>query len=151
MGDHRATDDTGADGACTDADTGPPPLVAAIRRLRQASNRAIAARDVEQVVACMLSDVTVAVAHGPVLSGVEASRAAFAEQFADASFSGYVRDAQQVVIHDPPVRATERGLWTGRWRRGPREDVMRGRYHAEWCSTPMGWRIASEQFFPGSM
>ena len=37
----------------------------AIRAVRAVSNQAIAARDADRVVACMMHDVTVAVAHGP--------------------------------------------------------------------------------------
>ncbi len=127
-------------------DDGRAAIVVAIRAARGASNRAIAARDVEQVVAWMLSDARVAVAHGPVLVGADASRRAFAEQFADRAFEGYVRETQHVVVHDPPTTATETGLWTGRWTRQP---AMRGRYEAEWEHTPMGWRIRSEHFMPG--
>ncbi len=94
----------------------------------------------------MLADVTVAVAGGPVLKGHSASRDAFAEQFADRSFAGYVRDPQSVVVQDPPTRATEHGRWTGRWRTGLREQLMQGEYDAEWRLTDMGWRIASEVY-----
>lgn len=58
----------------------------AIRAVRAASNAAIAARDVDRVVACMLEDVTVSVARGPVLNGRDVSRSAFADQFADRAF-----------------------------------------------------------------
>lgn len=120
----------------------------AIRAIRAASNSAIAARDVERVVACMLEDVTVAVARGPVLKGREASRKAFAEQFAERAFAGYVRDATDVVIDASGTRATERGNWTGRWRHALREETMRGTYVAEWRHTEFGWFIQSETFTP---
>jgi len=118
----------------------------AIRAVRAASNAAIAARDAERVVACMLDDVTVSVARGPVLHGREASRTAFAEQFTDRAFVGYVREATDIVIDSPPTRATERGRWTGRWRRGNTEQVMRGTYEAGWRHTELGWFIQSEVF-----
>lgn len=118
----------------------------AIRAVRVASNAAIAARDADRVVACMLDDVTVSVARGPVLKGREASRIAFTEQFADRAFAGYVREATDIVIEAPPMRATERGHWTGRWRHGSTEQVMRGTYEAEWRHTALGWFIQSEVF-----
>ena len=143
----------------------------AIRAVRAASNAAIAARDADRVVACMLDDVTVSVAHGPVLQGREASRAAFAAQFGDRAFVGYVREATDIVIDAVPmratevratevratevratevrateVRATERGRWTGRWRHGTTEQVMRGTYEARWRHTEFGWFIESEVF-----
>lgn len=118
----------------------------AIRAVRAASNAAITARDAARVVACMLEDVTVSVARGPVLHGREASRSAFAEQFADRAFVGYLREATDIVIGELPTRATERGRWTGRWRHGTTEQVMRGTYEAEWCHTELGWFIQSEVF-----
>ncbi|MBK6487073.1 MAG: nuclear transport factor 2 family protein [Gemmatimonadetes bacterium] len=119
---------------------------AAIRAQRAASNRAIAARDVDGVVACMLVDVSVAVAGGPRLTGREASRRAFIEQFAERAFLGYVREPDDVSVHDPPTTATERGRWEGRWRGGALEQVRSGRYVARWRHTSMGWLIASEEF-----
>lgn len=115
----------------------------AIRAIRAASNAAIAARDADLVVACMLFDATVSVARGPILHGREASRVAFAEQFADRAFLGYVREPTDIVV-DAGTRATERGRWTGRWRHGATEQVMRGTYVAEWRHTELGWFIQSE-------
>lgn len=120
-----------------------------IRARRAQSNQAIAARDAEWAVSLMLADVRVAVAGGPLLTGRDASRNAFAEQFQDPLFVGYVRTADQVVLHTPPVRATERGRWSGTWRRRVGDHVMRGTYVAEWQHTDMGWFIASEVFTPG--
>ncbi|MEP7381365.1 MAG: DUF4440 domain-containing protein [Gemmatimonadota bacterium] len=120
--------------------------IAAIRARRAASNMAITARDLDGVAGCMLPDVRVSVAGGPVLIGRDASRRAFAEQFAEAAFRGYVRETADVQLQDPPVTATETGRWTGRWRRGIRDEVMRGRYVAEWRFTELGWFIASESF-----
>lgn len=123
----------------------------AIRSTRAASNAAIVARDAERVVACMLEDVTVSVARGPVLKGREASRVAFAEQFADRAFAGYLREPTDIVIDtSSPTHATERGRWTGRWRRGANEETMRGTYVAEWRLTEFGWFIQSEVFTPVS-
>ena len=125
-----------------------PTHIGAIRAVRATSNQAIAARDADRVVACMMEDVTVSVARGSVLVGREASRSAFVEQFAERTFLGYVREAEDVVIHDPPTRATERGRWTGRWRHGNSERAMRGTYQAEWRHSELGWFIQSEVFIP---
>lgn len=98
----------------------------------------------------MLPDVSVSVAGGPELLGRDASRAAFAEQFADRSFRGYVREPERIVVHSPPTRATERGRWTGRWKSGAGEQVVRGTYIAEWRHTELGWFIQSEVFVSGN-
>ena len=123
--------------------------VAAIRARRAESNSAIAAQDVDRVVSLMLPDISVSVAGGPVLVGRDASRAAFAKQFADRTFRGYVRDPQDIIVHHPATRASERGRWTGRWRSGIGEQVMRGTYLAEWRHTELGWFIQSEVFVSG--
>jgi len=122
--------------------------IAAIRATRTASNHAIAARDPDRVVAYMMHDVTVAVAHGPRLTGRDASRTAFAAQFADRTFVGYVRDPHDILLHASPTEATERGRWLGRWKQGVGEQVLRGTYVAEWCHTALGWLIRSEVFTP---
>jgi ketosteroid isomerase-like protein len=117
-----------------------------IRRLRAASNHAIAARNAEQVVAYMAPDVCVEVAGGHTLRGPEASRLAFAEQFSERAFGGYVREPTRIVVSEPPVTATERGQWTGRWqtKSGPVE--QRGSYTAEWRVSEMGWLITREVY-----
>lgn len=117
-----------------------------IRALRTQSNNAIAARDPERIVALMMPDVAVNVAGGPVLRGQEASRAAFADQFADRNFRGYVRDVDTVELGADPTVATERGRWTGRWRKAAGDHEMHGTYVAEWRLTDVGWRIQSETF-----
>lgn len=119
---------------------------AAIRARRAQSNAAIAARNAQQVVSLMLDDVTVAVAGGTQLDGRDASRIAFAEQFADRTFRGYVREAVTVTLHDPPAQATELGRWVGRWDGGGRREEMRGSYVAQWRHTALGWFLQSEIF-----
>ena len=119
---------------------------ALIRDQRARSNAAIAARDADGVVALMHPDVTVAVAGGPTLTGRDASRVAFAQQFADRSFRGYVREPEQVTPADPPVRASERGQWVGRWHDKGTTHEMRGVYTAEWMLTDAGWMIRAERF-----
>ena len=86
-----------------------------IRALREQSNQAIAAHDADRTVSFMAPDIAVGVAGGPTLTGREASRVAFLEQFADKAFVTYVRTIDQVTMVDP-MRATERGRWVGRWR-----------------------------------
>lgn len=117
-----------------------------IRMRREESNTAIAARDLEGVIGCMMPDVVVSVAGGPVLTGRAASREAFAQQFADVTFRGYTRDADHIAASDNGTHATERGRWYGRWRHRAGEHVMRGTYVAVWCHTELGWFIESEAF-----
>jgi len=116
-----------------------------IRALREQSNQAIAAHDADHTVSFMAPDVVVGVAGGPILVGRQASRDAFAEQFADITFVTYVRTTEQVTLADP-MRATERGRWVGRWRVKTGMHEQGGSYVAEWRVSKMGWLIHSETF-----
>lgn len=119
---------------------------AIIRAQRAQSNMAIAARDLDGIVAVMTPDAVVSVAGGSRLSGRDASRAAFAEQFADRTFAGYTRETDRVVIADSAKQATEQGRWAGRWRLNSGDHVMRGTYTAEWRRVDGTWLIQSEIF-----
>ena len=116
-----------------------------IRALRAQSNQAIAAHDADRTVSFMAPDIVVGVAGGPTLTGRDASRAAFVEQFADRAFVTYVRTIEQVTLVDP-MRATERGRWVGRWRLNAGIHEQGGSYVAEWRFNEMGWLIHSETF-----
>lgn len=116
-----------------------------IRALREQSNQAIAAHDADHTVSFMAPDAVVGVAGGPILVGRQASRDAFAEQFADTTFVTYVRTTEQVTLADP-MRATERGRWVGRWRVKTGMHEQGGSYVAEWRVSEMGWLIHSETF-----
>ncbi|MES2525114.1 MAG: nuclear transport factor 2 family protein [Gemmatimonadota bacterium] len=139
--------------------TEPADHTIAIRALRARSNEAIASRDVLRVVSFMAEDVVVRVAGGPMLRGRDASAAVFSEQFADASFRGYVRTPQHVTSDEvprvdgvaaedaaPAIRVTERGEWVGKWRLASGLHEQRGLYTAEWRLGPIGWQIMSETF-----
>lgn len=116
-----------------------------IRALREQSNQAIAAHDVDRTVSFMAPDVAVGVAGGPTLHGRDASREAFVEQFADKAFVTYVRTIEQVTMVDS-MRATERGQWVGQWRLKAGMHEQGGSYVVEWRFSEMGWLIHSETF-----
>lgn len=114
---------------------------------RLASNAAIARRDLDGLTELMMPDISVAVAGGPTLKGRAASRDAFAEQFADPAFDGYVRTTGSVTMRSDDA-AEEHGRWIGRWRVGVRVEQQRGAYTAEWSRIGGAWFIASEVFVP---
>jgi ketosteroid isomerase-like protein len=117
-----------------------------IRALRKQSNAAIAALDPDYVVGFMAHDVRVEVAGGGTLVGRLANREAFAEQMESPGFGGYVRTPTQVLVQTDPLRATERGTWTGRWQVKGRTQQQQGTYTAEWRFGEMGWEIVAEQY-----
>lgn len=119
---------------------------AEIARVREQSNAAIAARDATWVVSYMADTIRVRVAGGPELIGRDANATAFAEQFADAAFAGYVRTPLLIDVDAVGATASERGTWLGRWRTKTGMHEQRGHYTAEWERTPFGWHIVSERY-----
>lgn len=123
-----------------------PPAAREVRDARGRSNAAIAARDLDALAGSMLPDVVVTAGNGGVLIGRDSVRAAFARQFADGAFMGYVRETTLVEVSDGRPLAAEHGRWTGRWRRSDGVQEVRGSYLAMWRRTADGWRIRSELF-----
>jgi ketosteroid isomerase-like protein len=115
---------------------------AAIRRLREQSNAAIARHDVEGARAFLHDDARIIVSSGDLCDGAAAMARAFAERFADPDFVTFVRDAGTIEVDG--VTAAEAGRWTGRWK----HSEIRGTYLARWRREPAGWRIVAELFIP---
>lgn len=130
-------------GAAAEASGG---AAAEVRAARARSNAAIAARDADAVVGFMVPDVVVTAGNGGVLVGRDSSRAAFARQFADSAFLGYVRTPDDVQPSSHRPLAAERGSWVGRWRRADGVQELHGTYLAMWRRTGAGWQIRSELF-----
>lgn len=65
---------------------------------------------------------------------------------ATPGFGGYVRTPEQVIVHDAPLRATERGRWKARWRVRGRVQEQEGIYTAEWHHSEVGWLITAETY-----
>jgi ketosteroid isomerase-like protein len=89
-------------------------LAEQIRAQRAASNAALAARDPDRVVSVMDASIAVGVAGGAVLRGLDANRAAWAEQMRDPDYLGYLRTPEHVLDGADQRSAAERGRWVGR-------------------------------------
>ena len=122
------------------------PAEDAIRAVRAASNQAIAARDVEALQATWLPDLHVTASSGKVVQSGREMAASFSQAFADADFITYVREPDLVQLSVGKGYAAERGRWTGRWKEGDKEMLIRGTYLAQWHKIAAGWRIRSELF-----
>lgn len=117
--------------------------VAEIKAARAAYNAAIAARDPAGVRAALGENyVGIAGSGGEVISGADAMADYFARSFKTPGFLGFVRTPDVVTVATPPVRAMERGHWSG----GSLNGRFSGEYLAVWVPTPTGWKLRSETF-----
>ena len=114
-----------------------------IKAARAAYNAAIAARDVAGVRAA-LGDGYVGIAGtgGEAIIGADAMADYFARAFKTPGFLGFLRTPEEVKLANPPLRAMERGRWSG----GSVNGRFSGEYLAVWVPTPTGWKLRSETF-----
>jgi ketosteroid isomerase-like protein len=115
--------------------------VEAIRAARLTQNVAIANRSFDEVVRFWSDDITVRASRGSTLTGIPAYRAALDS---DSSIA-YARHPEEVQVSDGWPLAWEEGTWTG-YRRGTGEELISGRYAAQWLRTGGRWKIRSEIF-----
>lgn len=118
-----------------------------IREVRSRSNRAIAAHDLEGVVATLTPDVVVTGGNGGVLVGRDTVRASFRRSFADTTFIDFLRTPDSITVSTArPALAAEHGHWMGRYHTANGIEDIGGVYLAMWRRTNDGWRIRSELF-----
>jgi ketosteroid isomerase-like protein len=119
------------------------PPADAIRARRRLTNRFIAGREAARLGPVFLPAAVVIAGDGSVITGREAILAAFAGQFADHGFGGYVRTPDRIEIDATGERAAEHGRWTAAWRDAPPQS---GAYLAVWRKVKGQWMIESETF-----
>lgn len=118
-----------------------------IRAVRTRSNKAIAAHDLETVVATLTPDVVVTAGSGAVLLGRDSVRASFRRSFADTTFIDFLRTPDSITVSTArPALAAEQGHWMGRYHTANGIEDIGGVYLAMWRRTNDGWRIRSELF-----
>lgn len=120
--------------------------IAEIRAMRNASNAAIARRDIAGSMAAMLPGYRGTWAQSVAHRSVDSVSAALTRQYADSSMLGYVRTPTLIEISTTGPAAAESGHWVGRWRRADGIQETTGSYYATWQRTPVGWRLNSETF-----
>jgi ketosteroid isomerase-like protein len=118
------------------------PDIAAIRHLRAANNRAIAAHDLAAFLPMYADDAVFTWSNGTSAVGKAELKEFFASDFADPNFTAYVRTPASISISERGNRASERGSWTA-IKRGTRYG---GDYAAHWMRTPEGWRVRGELY-----
>ena len=115
----------------------------AIRARRRLTNRFIAGREAARLGPVFLATAVVIAGDGSVITGRDAILAAFAGQFADPGFGGYVRTPERVEVDTAGRRAAEHGRWTAGWKDAPPQS---GPYLAVWRRVTGQWMIESETF-----
>ena len=132
--------------ATTRATDARSTAIAEIRAMRDASNAAIARRDVAGSVVAMLPGDRGTWAQSLAHRSIDSVSAALTRQFADSNMLGYVRTPTRIEISTTGPAAAEHGQWVGRWRRTDGIQVTTGSYYATWQRMPEGWRLNSEAF-----
>ena len=138
--------------AAEDLDPGSPTLAAfaedqaAIKALRTASNRAIAAHDLAMFTPMFAEDAVFVWSNGTSASGRAGLAEFFARDFADPAFVAYVRTPARVAISAQGTRAVEHGTWTAIKREPRGETRYGGDYAAHWARGAQGWQVRGELY-----
>jgi uncharacterized protein (TIGR02246 family) len=138
--------------AAEELDPGAPTVpayqaaIGEIKALRAASNRAIAAHDMDAFLPIFADDAAFVFSNGSSAKSRSELQAAFAKDFADPAFVTYVRSPDSVSISDAGVRAVEHGTWTAIKREPRGETRYGGDYVAHWFESPQGWQIRGELY-----
>lgn len=123
-----------------------------IRHARLDSNRAIAARAVDDIVANMEDDIVIVRGSGAVVNGKEEAKKAFAEAFAASKDLVYVRTTERIEVGTREPLAAEHGTWTASSTNPQgKPAVTHGSYLAMWrkqigTNGLPEWTIRSELF-----
>ncbi len=121
---------------------------AQIRRLRQASNEAIARHDTAGIGAAFAEHVIVVTSRSDRSIGRQANLASFAAQFAARPDVTYRRSPVDVRVYAPWGMASEAGEWSGSWTEPDGKVAIGGRYFAKWRRIGGRWLLESETYVP---
>ena len=118
-----------------------------IRALRQDSNAAIAAHDLDRLGRMYADDAVFVWSNGSSAVGKAAMLATFADDFGDHDGAvTFVRTPKAVTLAASGMRAFETGTWVG-LRQGSAGGMRYGgSYSAHWANGPDGWRVRGELF-----
>lgn len=119
-----------------------------IRAARAASNAAILRQDLDAICGFWTSEIHVLGSMSLQLSGVEANRKFYDEQFAKRPDTTYTRTASTVHVMSAWKVALESGDWVATWADPDGPIKVNGRYMAQWLRSEAGWRIQGELYVP---
>lgn len=113
-----------------------------IRKVRQASNEAIARQDVDAIANFWLEDYVVIRGSGVIEHGKEANKAEWQRIFKEAPQTNFKRYPSEIIISKTNADlAWETGKWKGfnTYSKG-------GRYSAQWKKKDGEWKLQAELF-----
>ena len=124
------------------------PDVMVLKKLRKASNEAIARHDTLGIASFWTEDVHLISSRNTEVSGKSAQRHLFAKEFAAKRDLLYVRTPGSIRVFRDWGMASESGTWTGSWVEPDGKVVTTGTYHAKWHLMGDIWKIRAEVFVP---
>ena len=119
---------------------------ALILAVRSRNNAAIAAHDLEAVMAMVADDYVLTGGNSGIERSAAEDREAWKDEFARPGFDRYVRTPVDLEIGERRgvLRAAESGTWEGVDRKPAGEMRPFGRYFAHWSKVTGQWRVVSE-------
>jgi len=124
------------------------PEEALIRAARNASNEAIAKKDVGAMSSLWTSDYHIITSRNSEMSGRVANRERFAAEFANKPDVLYVRTPETIQVFSQWNMAAETGKWVGHWTEKGQLIELTGTYFAKWHKVDDRWQIRAEVFVP---
>jgi ketosteroid isomerase-like protein len=119
-----------------------------ILKLRAASNRALAAHDVDGAMAPAADDYVTIGGDSSIERGAAENRQGWVEEFATSGHDRYVRTPAEVQIgvRKGVLRAAESGRWVGIDHKPAGESRPFGQYFVHWTKASGAWRAVSETY-----
>jgi len=118
----------------------------AIRARRKLTNKLIASKEAARLRPFFDPGVILIAGDGSRMVGAGEVIDAFASQFREAGFGGYVRETETVELDSAGQRASESGRWTAAWTSAGSPQTMHGTYLACWRKATGQWVIESELY-----
>ena len=112
--------------------------------LRNASNLALKANDLEKVLSFLTDDILITSGNGNLIAGKEILRAHLLK--GDLSTMYWQRTASEIEINKERMLAWETGTWKAYNRNNTDKSILGGKYSAMWSKESGSWLIKSQLF-----
>jgi ketosteroid isomerase-like protein len=112
--------------------------------LRNASNLALKANDIEKILSYLTDDILLTSGNGNLIAGKDALRAYTLK--GDLSTIYWQRTPNEVEINEERKLAWETGTWNVYKRKKDDKSILGGKYSAMWSKESGSWLIKSQLF-----